>query len=146
MECEFPTQNSTTDEIKELLTTSKNIAIVGLSPNPQKDSHQVGKYLQEAGYKIFPIYPKEDTILGEKVYKSLEDIDEQIDIVDVFRKPSVVPQILEQMKKKEGIKALWLQIGIVNNEAAKKAKELGYVVVQNKCTKIEHQKMSNGNN
>ena len=145
MECEFPTQNSTTVEIKELLTTSKNIAIVGLSPNPQKDSHQVGKYLQEAGYKIFPIYPKEDTILGEKVYRSLEDINEQIDIVDVFRKPSVVPQILEQMKKKEGIKALWLQIGIVNNEAAKKAKELGYVVVQNKCTKIEHQKMSNGN-
>jgi predicted CoA-binding protein len=146
MECEFPTQNSTTDEIKELLTTNKNIAIVGLSPNPQKDSHQVGKYLQEAGYKIFPIYPKEDVILGEKVYRSLEDIDEKIDIVDVFRKPAVVPQILQQMQKKDGIKALWLQIGIVNNEAAEQARQLGYVVVQNKCTKIEHQKMVNGNN
>ena len=146
MECEFPTQNSTTDEIKKLLTTSKNIAIIGLPPNPQKDSHQVGKYLQKAGYKIFPVYPKEETILGEKVYRSLEEINEQVDIVDVFRKPAVVPQVLEQMQKKDNIKALWLQIGIVNNEAAKQAENLGYIVVQNKCTKIEHQKMTNDNN
>jgi len=143
MECEVPTENSTTKEIEELLKTSKNIAIIGLSPNPTKDSHKVGKYLKEHGYKIFPIYPKEDEILGEKVYRSIEEIDEPIDIVDVFRKPAIVPQILEKMKKKKGIKALWLQIGIVNNEAATEAKKLGYIVVQNKCTKIEHQKMMN---
>ena len=139
MECEFPEVNSSSEEIIHILKEAKTIAIVGLSPNPQKDSHRVGKYLQMAGYKIIPIYPKEDTILGEHVYRSLADVKEQIDIVDIFRKPEIVGKIVDEAIKRGDVKVIWTQLGIVNNEAGKKAKEAGMKVVQNHCTKIEHQ-------
>ena len=87
MECEFPTVNSTTDEIREIFANTKTIAILGLSPDPSKASHRVAAYLQQQGFKIVPIYPKEDEILGEKVYRSLTEIPFEIDMVDVFRKP-----------------------------------------------------------
>ena len=139
MECEFPNVNSSSDEIKMILKEAKTIAIIGLSPNPQKDSHRVGKYLQMAGYKVIPIYPKEDYILGERVYRSLADVKGQIDIVDIFRKPEIVNKIVDEAIKRGGIKVIWTQLGVVNNEAGTKAKEAGMRVVQNKCTKIEHQ-------
>lgn len=139
MECEFPTVNSTNDEIREILNSAKTIAIVGLSPKSEKDSHRVAKYLQNAGYKIIPIYPKEDVILGEKVYRSLAEIEGEIDIVDIFRKPEVVDKVVDEAIKRGGIKTIWTQLGIVNNEASAKAKEAGMKVVQNHCTKIEHQ-------
>ena len=138
MECEFPTENSNLDEIKSLLQSAKTIAVVGLSPNEEKDSHKVSKYMQEKGYKIIPIYPKEDSILGEKVYRSLDEVKEQVDIVNVFRKPAVVPAIVQKIKQKGNIKAMWLQKGTVNNKASKDAKDIGVQVVQNRCTMVDH--------
>lgn len=142
MECAFPTIQGTSEEIKTILSSSKNIAIFGLSPNPEKDSHKVGKYLQEQGYKIFPIYPKEEEILGEKVYRSFSEIKEPIDIANIFRKPDAVGPIVDEILQNGGAKTLWLQLEIVNNEAAQKAKDAGMQVVQNKCTKIEHMGMA----
>ncbi len=138
MECEFPTVNEKNDEIKKIFEEIKTIAIIGLSPKPEKDSHKVAKYLQSVGYKIIPIYPKEDIILEEKVYRSLNDIEEKIDMVDMFRKPSIADQIVDEIEKRDDVKVLWLQKGIVNNNAVNRAKKLGLKVVQNKCSMVEH--------
>jgi len=138
MECEFPTVNERSDEIKKIFEEVKTIAVIGLSPKPEKDSHKVAKYLQSVGYKIIPVYPKEDEILGEKVYRSLSDIKERVDMVDMFRKPSIADQIVDEIAKRDDVKVLWLQQGIVNNEAAKRAKDMGLKAVQNKCSMVEH--------
>ena len=140
MECKMPQINSNKDEIKAIFDETKTIAIIGCSPNEQKDSNKVAVYLQNAGFKIIPVYPKEDTILGEKVYKSLSEIpkDIQIDIVDIFRKPDVIASVVDEAILRGGIKCIWTQLGLVHNEAAAKAKENNINVVQNHCTKIEH--------
>ncbi len=138
MECEFPTVNEDLQTIKEIFEEVKTIAVVGLSPNPQKDSHKVAAYLQSVGYKIVPIYPKEEKILGEKVYRSLKEVPFPIDMVDVFRKPAAVGPIVDAAIERKDVKVVWLQKGIVNNEAAKKAKEAGMKVVQNRCTMVDH--------
>lgn len=138
MECEFPSVNSNNEEIIEIFNNTKTIAIAGLSPNEEKASNRVAKYLQNAGFKIVPIYPKEDEILGEKVYRSLEEIPFKIDMVDIFRKPDAIAAVVDAAIKRGDIDTVWTQLGLVNNEAAAKAKEAGMKVVQNKCTKIEH--------
>ena len=141
MECEFPTVNSNKDEIKEIFDNTKIIAIVGLSPDSEKASFRVASYLQSKGFKIVPIYPKEDEILGEKVYRSLEEIPFDIDMVDIFRKPDAIAKVVDEairLKDSKNIKSVWFQLGLANNEAAQKAVENGLKVVQNKCTKIEH--------
>ncbi|QHG91206.1 CoA-binding protein [Sulfurimonas sp. CVO] len=138
MECEFPTINSNKEEIKDIFNTTKTIAVVGLSPDESKDSHKVAKYLQEQGFKIVPIYPKEETILGEKVYRSLLEIPFKVDMVDIFRKPSVLDAVADACIERGDIKVFWAQKGIVNNEAAAKAKAAGIKVVQNMCTMVEH--------
>ena len=143
MECEIPSVNSNPQEIKEYLEKYKNIAIVGASPNPAKDSHKVTKYMIDAGYNVFPIYPKEDEILGQKVYRSLKDIPQKVDIVVVFRKPEAVNAIADACIQRGDVNLLWTQLGIVNNEAAKKAKEHGIDVVQNLCIKVEHNRLFN---
>ena len=140
MECEMPQVNSNTSEIKKILEETKTIAIIGCSPNPEKASNRVANYLKNAGYKMIPVYPKEDVILGEKVYRSLDDIpsDIKIDMVDIFRKPDVIGLVVDQAIQRGDIDCVWTQLGLVNNEAAKKAEEAGIKVVQNHCTKIEH--------
>ena len=142
MECQMPTINTNDDAlIKEIFESCKNIAIVGLSPDESKASHMVAKYLQSCGYKIFPIYPKEEIILGEKVYRSLCEIPERVDMVDMFRKASFADELVEEAKARGDVKCLWLQLGIVNDDAFKKATEYGMIAVQNKCTKIEHKRL-----
>jgi uncharacterized protein len=143
MECEFPTVQSNKDEIKKIFEETKTIAIVGLSPKEDKPSNMVAQYLQKAGFKIVPVYPKGDIILGEKVYRSLDEIEEPIDMVDIFRKPDVVSLVVDQAIAMKNIKTIWTQIGIVNNEAAQKAREAGMNVVQNLCTKLEHKDIFN---
>lgn len=138
MECEFPSINSNNEEIKKIFNETKTIAIIGCSPNPEKASNKVANYLKNNGFKIVPVYPKEEEILGEKVYRSLSEIPFEIDMVDIFRKPDVIASVVEEVLKRDDIKTVWTQLGLVNNEAAKKAKEAGFNVVQNKCTKIEH--------
>ena len=140
MECEMPQTNSNKDEIKAILEETKIIAIVGCSPNTEKASNKVATYLKNAGYKIIPVYPKEDIILGEKVYRSLSDIpkDIKIDMVDIFRKPAVIAEVVDESLQRDDVKCIWTQLGLVHNVAAQKAQDAGLKVVQNHCTKIEH--------
>ncbi|MEA3330524.1 MAG: CoA-binding protein [Campylobacterota bacterium] len=141
MECEFPSVNSNKEEIREIFGSVKTIAVVGLSPNPEKDSHIVPKYLQEHGYKIVPIYPKEETILGEKVYRSLLEIPFDVDMVNIFRKPAALDAVADACIQKGSVKVFWAQKGIVNNAAAEKARDAGMTVVQNMCSMVEHRHM-----
>ena len=142
MECEFPTVNSNSDEIRAIFDEVKTIAVVGLSPDTSKDSHHVAEYLQKVGYKIVPIYPKDITILGEQAYPSLADVPFAIDMVDIFRKPEALDAIADAAIARGDVKVFWAQKGIVNNAAAEKAKKAGMKVVQNKCTLVEHQVLS----
>ena len=141
MECEFPTVNSRSEEIIGIFNNTKTIAIAGLSPDPSKASNMVATYLQSVGYKIVPVYPKEDMILGEKVYRTISEIPFKIDMVDIFRKPDAIAQIVDEAIKRGDVDTVRMQLGLVNNEAAQKAKDAGLKVVQNKCTKIEHRNL-----
>ena len=141
MDCEFPTVNAKSEEIIEIFKNTKTIAIAGLSPDASKASNMVAVYLQNAGFKIVPVYPKEDVILGEKVYRTISEIPFKIDMVDIFRKPDAIAAIVDEVIARGDIDTVWTQLGLVNNEAASKAKEAGLKVVQNKCTKIEHRNL-----
>ncbi|MEA1916121.1 MAG: CoA-binding protein [Campylobacterota bacterium] len=138
MECEFPSVNSNKEEIKEIFSSVKSIAVLGLSPDESKDSHRVAAYLQDKGYKIVPVYPKEETILGEKVYRSLKEIPFEVDMVNIFRKPEALNAIADACIERGDVKVFWSQKGIVNNEAASKAENAGMKVVQNHCSMVEH--------
>ena len=138
MECDFPTINSNKQEIREIFSSVKTIAVLGLSPDEDKPSHRVAKYLQSQGFKIVPVYPKEETILGEKVYRSLLEIPFAIDMVDIFRKSKELDNVADACIKRGDVKVFWAQKEIVNNEAAAKAKAHAMIVVQNMCTMVEH--------
>ncbi|AXH14083.1 CoA-binding protein [Malaciobacter mytili LMG 24559] len=139
MQCEFATINSDSKQIKEIFENTKTIAIIGCSPDSSKASNIVANYLKNVGFKIVPVYPKEEEILGEKVYRTLAEIPFKIDMVDIFRKPDVIAQVVDEAIKRGDVDTVWTQLGLVNNEAAKKALDAGIKVVQNHCTKIEHQ-------
>ena len=141
MECEFPSVNSNNEEIIEIFKNTKTIAIAGLSPDASKASNMVAVYLQNAGFKIIPVYPKEDIILGEKVYRTISEIPFKIDMVDIFRKPDAIAEIINEAIARGDVDVVWTQLGLVNNEAAAKALKAGLKVVQNKCTKIEHRNL-----
>lgn len=123
----------------KILSSMKNIAIIGLSPNQNKPSHFVSKYLQDLGYKIYPIYPKEDFILNERVYRNLKEIPFEVDTVVMFRKASFANEIFEDLLGKK-IKNFWMQLGIINEEIMQKCKKYGINCVQDCCIKIELQK------
>ncbi len=124
----------------KILTEAKTIAVVGASKNPEKDAHQIPKYLQEAGYRIIPVNPTADEILGERAYKSLSDIREPYDVVDIFRPSEDVPPIVEEAIRGPA-KVIWMQLGITNEAAAKKAEAAGKIVVQNACMMVAHRKL-----
>lgn len=126
--------------IPELLRASKTIAVVGLSSNPMRPSFGVSEYMQREGYRIIPVNPQESEILGEKVYARLEDIPEHVDIVDVFRRPEFVPDIVESAIR-IGADAIWLQEEVVHEEAAQRARGAGLAVVMDKCLLKEHRRM-----
>jgi len=138
MTYEQATINSTKEEIREIFENTKTIAIIGLSPDTSKASNVVASYLKRAGFKIVPVYPKGDEILGEKVYRSLEEIPFKVDMVDVFRKANFIDVVVDSCIKRGDIDSVWTQLGLVNNKAAQKAKDAGIKVVQDYCTKIEH--------
>ena len=133
------TENSMNIE-REIFELTKTIAVVGLSPQPDRPSNQVAAYLQKQGYRIIPVNPKADQILGEKCYPDLVSIPEKIDLVDIFRRSEDIPPIIEDAIRK-GIKAIWMQEGITNESAAKRAREAGLLVVMNKCAKMEHKRI-----
>ncbi|NNM35744.1 MAG: CoA-binding protein [Nitrosopumilus sp.] len=131
---------SSDEQIREILELNK-IAVVGMSKNSSKAAHYVPKYLHDNGYDVTPVNPNADNILGKKCYDSVDDIDEEIDIVDIFR-PSdqVLPIVQEAIKKKP--KVIWLQEGIHNPEAEELAKNAGIKVIFNRCMLAEHQRLS----
>ena len=126
------------NEIIDILTTCKTIAIVGLSPKPERDSYKVAKYLQEVGYRIIPVYPREEMILGERVYRNLDEVKESIDIVNVFLNASLIEPLVEQINARDDIQVVWSQLGIYNDAAY--AKLQNKKLILDKCIKIEHQK------
>ncbi|MBU3981043.1 MAG: CoA-binding protein [Proteobacteria bacterium] len=129
-------------EIKHILADSKTIAVLGLSPKPDRDSYIVAKYLKEQGYKIIPVRPKQKEILGEKAYSSLEEIKESVDIVNVFRNPSqIMPHAHEAIRIKP--KVFWMQLNIENHEAAELLTKAGIDVVMNLCIRVEHDRLFN---
>jgi predicted CoA-binding protein len=130
-----------------LLTTNHTIAMVGLSADPMRPSHFAAIYMQSAGYDIIPVNPRYagETILGQPVYASLEAIPRPVDIVDVFRRAEEVPA-LARSAIAIGAKVLWMQLGVVNEEAARIARQAGLEVVMDRCVKIEHARFFGGLN
>ena len=127
-------------EISRLLKESKNIAVVGLSPKANRPSNQVALYLIEAGYNVIPVNPGQKEILGRKCYPDLESISEHIDIVDIFRRSEDVGPIVESAIG-VGAKVVWMQQGIVNEEAAARAREAGLTVIMDRCLKVDHRNL-----
>lgn len=126
--------------IREALQKTRTIAVVGLSDKPMRDSHMVASYMQKAGYRIIPVNPALNEVLGETCYPDLEAIPETVDMVDVFRRSEFVPHIADQAIAIRA-KSLWLQLGVRHDEAAEKARQAGLMVVQDLCLKIEHARL-----
>jgi len=118
---------------------ARTIAVVGLSENPSKPSHYVSAYMQQHAYKIYPVNPSIEKVLGEKSYKSLTELPVKPDVVNVFRVPSMIPAIVDEMLML-GLKELWVQQGIVNVEAAERAEQGGIKVVMDRCIMVEHRR------
>ena len=137
------------EEIKEILSTCKTIAVVGLSREPEKESYRVAKHMQKHGYRIIPVNPFADEVLDEKSYKSLLDIpteiQKEIDVVDVFRRAEDLPPIVEQavkLREQHGKPCVvWMQLGIVNEKAAAAARKSGLTVIMDKCIMQEHRRL-----
>ncbi len=127
-------------EMQEILLSVKTIASVGLSSSDEKESYWIVSYLKEQGYRIIPVNPKATEILGEKVYASLSDIPDQVDVVQVFRKSEDVPPVVDEAIK-IGAKVVWMQEGIVNEEAAQKARAAGLQVVMDACMRATHRRL-----
>ena len=133
----MPHANPPDQQLTALLAHASTIAMVGASSNPEKPSHRIMRKLQDAGYKVIPINPRETEVLGEPAYASLSDVPEPIDIVDVFRKAEDTPPIADEAVK-AGAKAFWLQDGISNEDAASRATAGGLTVVMDKCIGVTH--------
>lgn len=127
-------------KIAELLRSAKTIAVVGLSDRRMRPSYGVSQYMQSVGYRIIPVNPNITEVLGEKAYARLEDVPEHIDIVDVFRRSEYVPEIVESAIR-VGAGAIWMQEGVVHEQAAEKASEAGLAVVMDRCILKEHRKL-----
>ncbi|HEX9976739.1 MAG TPA: CoA-binding protein [Dehalococcoidales bacterium] len=126
----------------DILKSSRVVAVVGLSSNPERPSYRVASYLKEQGYRIIPVNPREDKVLDEVAYPDLSSIPTRVDVVDIFRRPEDVPAIVEQAIK-IGARAVWMQEGIVHEAAAAQAREAGLLVVMDKCMLKEHEKLGN---
>ena len=129
-------RNDINADIEKVLTRYRNVAIVGASDNPDRPSHRVAEFLKSEGYRIIPVTPKAEKILGETAYPDLASVREQVEVVDVFRRPEEVLPIVEEAIA-IGAKALWMQEGIINQEAAARARRAGLTVIMDRCMKKE---------
>jgi len=125
------------EKIAELLRSAKTIAVVGLSDNPARTSYRVSAYMQSQGYRIIPVNPAISEALGEKAYPTLSEVPEKVDIVNVFRRSEYVPEVVDEAIRL-GVPAIWMQEGVVHEEAAEKARQAGTFVVMNRCILKEH--------
>jgi predicted CoA-binding protein len=134
----FP--NPDDEAIRRLLEKVRRIAVVGLSPKPHRDSHRVARYLLESGYEIVPVYPREEQILGQKVYRRVQDIAGAVDLVDVFRRSEELPEVIDDaLAARAG--ALWLQLGCIDESGARRARDAGLTVVMDRCLMVEHARL-----
>ena len=131
--------------LKRILKSSRVIAVVGLSANWWRPSFFVAKYLQDHGYRVIPVNPAYQEVLGEKCYPNLRDVPDKIDMVDCFRKAEEIPALAEEATA-IGAKCLWMQLGVVNEAAAERAKDAGLDVIMDRCVKIEHGRLFGGLN
>jgi hypothetical protein len=129
--------------LKQILQTTRTIASVGVSSNPDKESYQIVSYLKSHGYRIFPVNPTAAEILGEKSYADLATLPQKVDVVQIFRRPDDVPPIVEQAIT-IGAKVVWMQLGAYNPEAAQRAKEAGLEAVGERCMRAEHMRLIGG--
>ena len=125
---------------EELLRTTRVIAVVGLSSRRFRASYGVSEYMQKAGYRIIPVNPQEESVLGEKAYPTLDDVPDHVDMVNIFRRPEFVPEIVEAAIRK-GASSIWMQEGVVHEEAAQLAKKAGLDVVMDRCLLKEHSRV-----
>jgi len=123
--------------VHRLLETDRRIAVVGLSPKPHRDSNRIGRYLLERGYEVVPVYPREETILGQKAYRRLQDVPGRVDLVDVFRRSEELAGVVDDALSAHA-PALWFQLGCVDEGAARRAAAAGATVVMDRCVMIEH--------
>jgi predicted CoA-binding protein len=137
--------NTDINTLRRILKQSHTLAVVGLSANWYRPSFFAAKYMQEHGYRVIPVNPAYEEVLGERCYPSLKDIPEKIDIVDCFRKSEDIEPIAKEAIE-IGAKVLWMQIGVMNEKAAKMARDAGLEVVQDRCVKIEHGRLFGGLN
>lgn len=133
--------NDNDQMMRDILNSTNTIASVGLSSSQEKESYWIVLYLKEQGYKIYPVNPTATEILGEKAYASLSDIPDKVDVVQVFRKPEDVPLVVEEAIK-IGAKVVWMQVGIVNHEAAQMARDAGLLVVMDACMRATHRRLN----
>ncbi|WP_458206292.1 CoA-binding protein [Haladaptatus sp. NG-SE-30] len=134
----MPVEND--DELRDILELD-TVAVVGCSTTPGKDAHEIPKYLREHGYDVIPVNPFADEIFGRKAYDSLTDVDEEIDIVDVFRPSDEVAGIVENALERDDVDVIWTQLGIRDDDAAERAEDAGKRVVQDHCMKVEHERL-----
>ncbi len=130
------------EEIKDILRNFKTIAVIGISPKEDRPSYIVAYYLKSKGYRIIPVRPDGDEILGEKIYRSLSEIPKEIkvEVVDIFRRSEDVPPVVEEAIQR-GAKAIWMQEGVIHKEAGEKAEKAGLKVVMDRCMKKDHQRL-----
>lgn len=140
IDAEFETDIPT---LRRILAEHHTVAVVGLSASWHRPSNFAAKYMQEHGYRVIPVNPMYEEVLGERCYKRLTDVPEKVDIVDCFRAAAEIPAIVEDAIA-IGAKVLWTQLGIINNEAARRAREAGLEVVMDRCVKIEHARLFGG--
>lgn len=135
-----PFQNPDDEAVRRLLEQVRRIAVVGLSPKPDRDSHRVARYLLERGYEIVPVYPREEEILGQKVYRRVQDVPGAVDLVDVFRRSAELPETIDDALAK-GAGALWLQLACIDEAGARRARDAGMSVVMDRCLMVEHARL-----
>ena len=128
------------DEIRTLLQNSRTIAVVGLSSDPFRPSFGVSQYMQSQGYRIIPVNPQETEVLGEKAYAKLDEVPDEVDIVNIFRRPAAALEVVESAIAK-GAKAVWMQEGVINQAAFDRAREAGLVTVMDQCILKEHRRL-----
>ena len=132
------------EQIRALLERVKRIAVVGLSPKPHRDSHRVSAYMQRAGYEIVPVYPREDVILGARVYRSVVEIEGPVDLVNVFRRAEELPEVAAEILRSPHPNAppVWFQLDCVNEEAIHTLVQAGRLVIYDRCIMVEHRRLT----
>ena len=135
-----PFRNPDDERIRELLQNARRIAVVGLSPKPHRDSNRVARYLLERGYDVVPVYPREEEILGRKVYRRIQDVPGPLDLVDVFRRSETLSAIVDDALAARA-PALWFQLGCVDEAGARRATAAGVTVVMDRCLMVDHARL-----